>query len=115
MGQKKFKPLFYKIHILIDPDKAAVVDDVDILDEFKKSMTNKGIDVGVCHCERTNDIMTDSIVLRVTFQSESEIKESSLCYDGKRSLLHAIDIVFGDPKYAKRHAIRSIRHREKTI
>lgn len=115
MGKKKSKPLCYKIHVLIDPDRAAVIDNVDILDEFKKSMTNKGIDVDSCTCERINDIMTDSVVLRVTFKSESEIKESSLCYDGKRSLLHAIDIVFGDPKYAKRHAIRSIRRREKTI
>lgn len=115
MGRKKAKPLRYRINALIDPDKSVVVDDVDILNEFKKSMANKGIDVGLCTCERINDIMTDSIVLRVTFKCESEIKEASLCYDGKRSLLHAIDIVFGDPKYAKRHAIRTIRHREKTI
>lgn len=115
MGTRKSKPLCYKVHVLIDPDKSAIIDDVDILYEFTKSMAKKGIDVGFCACERINDIMTDSVILRVTFKSESKIKESSLCYDGKRSLLHAIDIVFGDPKYAKWHTFRAIRRREETI
>ena len=115
MGGKKSKPLCYRINALIDPDKSAVIDDIDILDEFKKSMTNKGIDVDSCTCERMSDIMTNSIIVRVTFKSKSEIKEASLCYDGKRSLDHAIDIVFGNPKYAKRHAVRALRHREKTV